>query len=82
MTRTSIFSNNGTQAVRLPKDAAFPDGTTSVAVIAVGTTRVIMPTDQIWDSFFDTQSVSDDFMSNCNQPDMKKAVEFHNILEK
>tara|TARA_R110000796_G_scaffold228286_1_gene345370 strand:+ start:39890 stop:40138 length:249 start_codon:yes stop_codon:yes gene_type:complete len=81
MTRTSVFSNNGTQSVRLPKDAAFPDGTKSVEVIAVGTTRVIMPTDQLWDSFFDTQSVSDDFMSNCNQPYMEKAVGSHNILE-
>ncbi|MBV17824.1 MAG: AbrB/MazE/SpoVT family DNA-binding domain-containing protein [Thalassospira sp.] len=64
MTRTSVFSNNGTQAVRLPKDAAFPDGTKSVEVIAVGTTRVISPTDQTWENFFEGYTVSGDFMSD------------------
>tara|TARA_R110000824_G_scaffold381173_1_gene573810 strand:+ start:362 stop:559 length:198 start_codon:yes stop_codon:yes gene_type:complete len=64
MTRTSVFSNNGTQAVHLPKDVAFPNGTKSVEVIAVGTTRIITPTDQLWENFFETHTVSDDFMSN------------------
>mgnify|MGYP003110975323 CR=1 FL=1 len=64
MTRTSVFSNNGTQAVHLPKDAAFPDGTKSVEVMTVGTTRVISPTDQLWENFFEEHTVSEDFMSN------------------
>lgn len=49
---------------------------------AAGTSRDLTPTDQLWDSFFDTQSVSDDFMSNRNQPDMEKAVEAHSSTEK
>ncbi|WP_417810915.1 type II toxin-antitoxin system VapB family antitoxin [Thalassospira alkalitolerans] len=76
MTRASVFLNNKTQAIRLPKDVAFPAGTKSVEVIAVGNTRVIMPTDQLWDSFFDTHSVSNDFMNDRNQPDMQKREDF------
>ena len=76
MTQASIFLNNKTQAVRLPKDVAFPEGIKSVEVIAVGNTRVIAPADQLWDSFFDAHSVSDDFMSTRNQPDMQKREDF------
>ncbi|MCH2274642.1 hypothetical protein [Thalassospira sp.] len=49
---------------------------------ATATSRAPTPTDQLWDSFFETQSVSDDFMSNRNQPDMEKAVEAHSSTEK
>lgn len=76
MTQASIFLNNKTQAVRLPKDVAFPEGTKSVEVITVGNTRVLTPTDQLWDSFFDAHSVSDDFMDSRNQPDMQKREDF------
>ena len=76
MTQASVFLNNKTQAIRLPKDVAFPEGTKSVEVITVGSTRVIMPADQLWDSFFDAHTVSDDFMSDRNQPDMQKREAF------
>ncbi|WP_417813655.1 hypothetical protein [Thalassospira alkalitolerans] len=38
--------------------------------------RVIMPTDQLWDSFFDPHSVTADFMNERNQPDMQKREDF------
>ncbi|SOB93652.1 AbrB/MazE/SpoVT family DNA-binding domain-containing protein [Thalassospira xiamenensis] len=47
---------------------------------ATATSRDLKPTDQLWDSFFDTQSFSDDFMSNRNQPEMEKAAGFQSNL--
>jgi antitoxin VapB len=52
MTRTTLFQSNRSQAVRLPKDVAFPDGVRSVAVLREGNRRVIVPADAIWDDFF------------------------------
>jgi antitoxin VapB len=62
-TRTVIFKSNQTQAVRLPKDVAFPDGVREVEIIKVGNSRVISPVGQRWDSFFAAgPHVSDDFL--------------------
>lgn len=76
MVQTSVFKNNKTQAVRLPKDFAFPDNVKSVEVIAVGNARIIMPVDSLWDTFFDQHSVSDDFMVDRNQPVQQERERF------
>jgi len=61
-TTTVIFKSNQTQAVRLPKDVAFPDGVSEVEIIKVGTSRVISPVGQRWDSYFaNGPHLSDDF---------------------
>lgn len=52
MTRTSIFQSNRSQAVRLPKNVAFPDGVRDVAILRDGARRVIVPADRMWDDFF------------------------------
>jgi antitoxin VapB len=52
MTRTSLFQSNRSQAVRLPKDVAFPDGVKEVAILRDGARRVIVPATAIWDDFF------------------------------
>ena len=52
MTRTTIFRSNRSQAVRLPKDVAFPDGVREVAVLRDGRRRVIVPAETMWDDFF------------------------------
>ncbi len=52
MTRTTLFQNNRSQAVRLPKDVAFPEGVKDVAILRDGTRRVIVPANAIWDDFF------------------------------
>ncbi len=57
MTRTTIFKSNRSQAVRLPKEVAFPDGVRSVAILREGRRRVIVPADTIWDDFFDAPGV-------------------------
>ena len=52
MTRTTLFRSNRSQAVRLPKDVAFPDGVREVAVLREGRRRVIVPAETMWDDFF------------------------------
>jgi antitoxin VapB len=51
-TTTVIFKTNQTQAVRLPKDVAFPESVREVEIVKVGNSRVISPVGQRWDSFF------------------------------
>ena len=43
MVRTTIFQSNRSQAVRLPKDVAFPNHVKQVAVLRDGKRRVIVP---------------------------------------
>jgi antitoxin VapB len=57
MTRTTLFQTNRSQAVRLPKDVAFPDGVREVVIIRDGARRVIMPADATWDDFFDAPGI-------------------------
>ena len=51
MTETSVFRNNRSQAVRLPKDVALPDTVKRVEVIKVGAGRLIVPVDASWEAF-------------------------------
>lgn len=65
---TTIFRSNKTQAVRLPKDVAFPEGVTEVEIVKVGNSRVISPVGQRWDSFFARPTrPSDDFLAERDQ---------------
>lgn len=52
MTRTTLFQSNRSQAVRLPKDVAFPEGVREVAIIREGAKRIIVPANAAWDDFF------------------------------
>jgi antitoxin VapB len=57
MTRTKLFRSNRSQAVRLPKGVAFPQGVTEVNVIRDGKRRVIAPANAVWDDFFDAPGI-------------------------
>lgn len=57
MTRTTLFHSNRSQAVRLPKEVAFPEGVRSVTILRDGKRRVIVPADAVWDDFFDAPGV-------------------------
>lgn len=57
MTKTTLFQSNRTQAVRLPKDVAFPEGVRSVTILKDGRRRVIVPTDAVWDDFFEAPGI-------------------------
>ncbi|PCI43179.1 MAG: AbrB/MazE/SpoVT family DNA-binding domain-containing protein [Proteobacteria bacterium] len=65
---TTVFKSNKTQAVRLPKAVALPESVTKVDIVAVGNTRIITPAGESWDEWFAGKGVSDDFMSEREQP--------------
>lgn len=55
--RTTVFQSNRSQAVRLPKDVAFPEGVKEVRVLRDGKRRVIVPASAVWDDFFDAPGI-------------------------
>ena len=65
---TTVFKNNKTQAVRLPKAVALPEAIKKVDIVAIGNTRIITPAGESWDQWFDSRGVSDDFMPERDQP--------------
>jgi antitoxin VapB len=57
MTRTKLFRSNRSQAVRLPKDVAFPQDVRDVTILREGKRRVIVPANAVWDDFFDAPGI-------------------------
>lgn len=68
MEKTTVFKSNRSQAVRLPKAVALPEDVKHVDIVAVGRTRIITPAGESWDSWFDGESVTSDFMIAREQP--------------
>lgn len=69
MTTSTVFTSNRSQAVRLPKAVAFPEGVHQVDIIKVGRSRVIVPQGRRWDDLFlHGPRVSEDFLSEREQP--------------
>lgn len=69
---TTVFLSNRSQAVRLPKAVALPEDVKKVEIIAIGRTRIITPAGESWDSWFDGENVSADFMDIRDQPAMQE----------
>ena len=69
MTRSTVFNSNRSQAVRLPKPVALPEGVRQVEIVKVGRSRLITPAGHSWDAFFDGAGVGDDFMRERVQPE-------------
>ena len=67
-TQSTVFLSNKSQAVRLPKSVALPGGVKKVDIVALGNTRIIMPSGTSWDEWFDAPGVSGDFMETRDQP--------------
>lgn len=68
MDQGSVFQSNRSQAVRLPKAAAMPGDVKRVDVISIGRARIITPAGESWDSWFDGEGVTPDFMTDREQP--------------
>lgn len=69
MTSSTVFTSNRSQAVRLPKTVAFPEGVHQVDILKVGSSRVIVPKGRRWDDLFLTgPRASEDFMAERKQP--------------
>lgn len=69
MEKARIFKSNQSQAVRLPKQVALPDTVKEVQIISLGNARLIVPYGDAWDSWFQEEGVSDDFMQDREQPE-------------
>ena len=64
MVASTLFTNNRSQAVRLPAELRLPSDVKRVDVRARGKERIIAPLNQAWDSFFkDSPQATDDFMA-------------------
>ncbi|MDR1563860.1 MAG: type II toxin-antitoxin system VapB family antitoxin [Oscillospiraceae bacterium] len=59
MKTAKLFTNGGSQAVRLPKDCRFEG--TDVGVQRLGKMVVIFPKDYSWQDFIALEAVSEDF---------------------
>ena len=68
MEKGAVFQSNRSQAIRLPKAVALPDDVKRVDIVAVGRTRIIAPAGEIWDSWFESEAATDDYMTDRNQP--------------
>jgi antitoxin VapB len=73
MARSTVFKTNRSQAVRLPKAVAFPEGVHQVEIIKVGNSRIITPVGKRWDGLFlNGPHASSDFMAERVQPPAKE----------
>ena len=68
MEQSTVFKSNKSQAVRLPKPVALPDSVKKVDIVKLGNARLITPAGESWDDWFDRPGVSDDFMTEREQP--------------
>lgn len=73
MTRTVLFQSNRSQAVRLPKDVAFPQGVKDVTILREGKRRVIVPTNALWDDFFAAPGID---LGDRDQPEAQERERF------
>ena len=67
MAKSTIFTSNRSQAVRLPKALAFPEGVHQVEIIKLGHSRLITPLGRRWDEYFSGPGASDDFLGERDQ---------------
>ena len=76
MERVKVFKNNKSQAVRLPKPVSLPDTVKEVDIIRLGRSRLITPAGEAWDSWFEGEGVTDDFMNERDQTGSQEREQF------
>ena len=76
MERASVFKSNKSQAVRLPKPVALPESVKQVDIVPLGRARLIVPAGEAWDSWFEGEPVTSDFMSEREQPEDQERESF------
>lgn len=72
MEQGAVFQSNRSQAIRLAKAVALPDDVKRVDVVVLGRTRIIAPAGESWDSWFDAEGVTSDFMTQREQPSVQE----------
>jgi antitoxin VapB len=73
MTKTMLFQTNRSQAVRLPKDVAFPGSVRDVVILRDGPRRIITPAAAAWDDFFEQPGVD---VGSRDQPEAQLRDDF------
>jgi antitoxin VapB len=73
MARTMLFQTNRSQAVRLSKEVAFPETVREVTILRDGARRVIVPTNAVWDDFFDAAGID---LGSRDEPKIQERDEF------
>ncbi len=76
MERVKVFKNNKSQAVRLPKPVSLPDTVKEVDIVRLGRSRLITPAGEAWDSWFEGEGVTDDFMNERDQAGEQEREQF------
>lgn len=76
MEHSTVFQTNRSQAVRLPKAVALPSEVKQVDIVAVGRVRIITPTGESWDEWFEHASFSTDYMNERDQPPVQERETF------
>ncbi len=76
MVRASVFTTNKSQAVRLPKPVALPDSVKKVDIVMLGRARLITPAGEAWDSWFEGDGATEDFMAERHQPEEQERESF------
>ncbi len=67
MDTAKVFTNGGSQAVRLPKDCRFTDD--EVLVNRIGSIVILMPKDDPWKSMLDSLPLfTEDFLADGIEP--------------
>ena len=72
MVRSTVFKNNKSQAIRLPKPVALPGNVKRVDIVKLGRARLITPAGESWDIWFERKGVSGDFMPERDQPTLQE----------
>ena len=76
MERVRVFRNNKIQTLRLSRDVSFPDTVKEVDIICLGRSRLIAPAGEAWDSWFEGEGVTDDFMNDRDQAGSQERGQF------
>jgi antitoxin VapB len=75
MTQSTVFKNNKTQAVRIPKSMAFPDSVKKVKITRRDGSLVITAIDDSWEAYMNGPRLDDDF-ERPPQPEPRKREEW------
>jgi antitoxin VapB len=73
LVKSKVFKTNRSQAVRIPKAVAFPEGVTEVEIVRTGDRLVITPVGKNWADYFENGPfATDDFMADRDSWDFEE----------
>ena len=67
MKKITLFMSNRSQEAPLSKAVAMPGDVNRVDIVAIGRALIVTPTGETWDSWFDGDNVTKDFMADLEQ---------------